>query len=90
MFGSRALAYALGALLSVAAILTGLGVASNCDAPDWAQLAMLTLLPAAAAVGAAVAVGSWIRSRFVAVPVGLGVGAASWFASAIVFIGCST
>lgn len=80
----------LAAALSLSAILMGLAIAKNCDAPDWQQAVMLLGLPPTAALFAGVAVGRGLRRRFLAIVLGLSIGGASWFASLLLWVGsCS-
>lgn len=83
----------LALAFSIAATAVGLVVATNCDAADWQQAAMLSVLPLVAAVGAGFATSAARRTkgRRLSVVVGVGVGAATWFASVLPWIGtCSS
>jgi hypothetical protein len=79
--------------LSVLAVGIGLVTAADCNAADWQQAAMLTVLPFVAAVGSGLATSAARRTKghHLSVAVGLGVGAATWFGSALLWIGtCSS
>jgi hypothetical protein len=89
----RPLTALLAVALSISATAFGLVIAANCDAADWQQAAMLTVLPLLAAVGAGFATSAARRMRGhrLSVALGLGVGAATWFASFLLWIAtCSS
>ena len=93
MSARRPITALLALALSVAAIAIGLVVAADCAAADWHQAAMLTVLPLLSAVGAGFVISAARRTKghHVSVAVGLGVGAAAWFASVLLWIGtCSS
>jgi hypothetical protein len=87
---------ALGPIISVIAFGLGFAIALNCDAPDWQQGLMLTLLPAvsAAGVGLRIAVpASTHRAVRVgsAILVALVMGAVAWFVPLVIWLGgCSS
>jgi hypothetical protein len=83
----------LALALSISATAIGLVIAAKCDAADWQQAAMLTVLPLLGAVGAGFATSAVLRTKghHVSVAVALGVGAATWFASFLLWIAtCSS
>lgn len=83
----------LALTLSISAVAVGFVVATNCDAADWHQAAMLTVLPVLGAAGAGIAISAARRAKahHLSVALGFGVGAATWFASILLWIGsCSS
>jgi hypothetical protein len=87
---------ALGPIIAVVAFGLGFATALNCDAADWQQALMLTLLPALSAAGVglriAVPAGAHRALRLgSAILVALVVGAAAWFIPFVMWLGrCSS
>lgn len=90
MQGRRAFTYSLTVAISLAAVLTTLTVAGDCDAADWLQTIALTGLPLTAAVGAGSAAFAWGRRVVVSIGAGLLVGVATWVTAVLLWAGsCS-